>query len=121
MVWIRKRRPSLWSEFRKAPDREIGKPRKDRCQIVAHWEFQPAATFHDQRIAATLGPACGLPMCIQFLRPNATGRIEFSARLLLSSSSGYSRNRVSFLHSVRAYWQALLSALEGNARLSAHC
>ena len=54
-------------------------------------------------------------MCIQFLRPNATGRIEFSARLLLSSSSGYSRNRVSFLHSVSAYWQALLSALEGNA------
>ena len=68
-------------------------------------------------------------MCIQLLRPNATGRIEFSARLLLSSSSGYSRNRASFLHSVscaravvtwidtsvRAYWQALLSALEGNA------
>jgi hypothetical protein len=26
-----------------------------------------------------------------------------------------SRNRVSFLHSVSAYWQALLSALEGNA------
>ena len=54
-------------------------------------------------------------MCIQFFRPRATGRIEFSARLLLSSSSGYSRNRVSFLHSVSAYWQALLSALEGNA------
>jgi hypothetical protein len=29
-----------------------------------------------ERIAATLGPACGFPMCIQFLRPNATGRIE---------------------------------------------
>src|SRR6266478_9062803 len=68
-----------------------------------------------ERIAATLGPACGLPMCIQFFRPRATGRIEFSARLLLSSSSGYSRNRVSFLHNVSAYWQALLSALDGNA------
>jgi hypothetical protein len=54
-------------------------------------------------------------MCIQFFRPRATGRIEFSARLLLSSHSGYSRNRVGFLHSVSAYWQALLSALEGNA------
>ncbi len=54
-------------------------------------------------------------MCIQFFRPRATGRIEFSARLVLSSSSGYSRNRVSFLHSVSEYWQALLSALEGNA------
>ena len=30
-------------------------------------------------------------MCIQFFRPSATGRIEFSARLLLSSSSGYPR------------------------------
>src|SRR5260370_10901530 len=68
-----------------------------------------------ERMAATLGPACSLPMWIQFLRPSATGRMEFSARLLLSSSSGYSRNRVSFLQSVSAYWQALLSALEGNA------
>ena len=41
--------------------------------------------------------------------------LSFPHRLLLSSSSGYSRNRVSFLHSVSAYWQALLSALEGNA------
>jgi hypothetical protein len=54
-------------------------------------------------------------MCIQFFRPRATGRIEFSARLLLNSSSGYSRNRVSFFQSVSAYWHALLSALEGNA------
>src|SRR5260370_19107361 len=49
-----------------------------------------------ERIAATLGPACGLPTWIQFFRPRATGRIEFSATLLLSSSSGYSRKRVSF-------------------------
>ena len=54
-------------------------------------------------------------MWIQFFRPSATGRIEFSARLLLSSSSGYSKKRVSFFQSVSAYWQALLSALEGNA------
>src|SRR6266496_2133432 len=98
-----------------ALDREIGKPRENRGQIVAHWEFQPAATFHDRENRRNLGPACGLPMCIQFFRPRATGRIEFSARLLLSSSSGYSTNLVSFLHSVSAYWQALLSALEGKA------
>src|ERR1022692_2775805 len=66
-------------------------------------------------IAATFGPACGLPMWIQFFRPRATGRMEFSARLLLSSSSGYSRKRASFFQSVSAYWQALLSVLEGNA------
>ncbi len=33
-------------------------------------------------------PAATLPMNSQFLRPTATPRIEFSARLLLSSSSG---------------------------------
>jgi hypothetical protein len=39
-------------------------------------------------MAATFGPACELPMWIQFLRPSATGRIEFSARLVLSSKFG---------------------------------
>src|ERR1017187_5085672 len=38
------------------------------------------------RMAATFGPACWLPTWIQFFRPRATGRIEFSARLLLSSN-----------------------------------
>src|SRR5690242_18301171 len=40
-----------------------------------------------ERIAATFGPAWALPTCSQFLRPKATGRIEFSARLLDSSTS----------------------------------
>jgi len=54
-------------------------------------------------------------MWIQFFRPGAIGRIEFSAKLVLSSNSGYSKKRVSFFHSATAYWQALLSALEGKA------
>ena len=74
-----------------------------------------------ERIAATFGPACGLPMCNQFFRPRATGRMEFSARLVLSSNSGYSKKRVSFFQSVSAYWQALLRALEGNARRLRYC
>jgi hypothetical protein len=41
--------------------------------------------------------------------------MEFSARLVLNSNSRYSKNRVSFFQSVSPYWQALLSALEGNA------
>ena len=53
-------------------------------------------------------------MGIQF-RPRATGRIDFSATLGLSSISGYSRKRVGFVHSVNAYLQTLPSALEGNA------
>ena len=41
--------------------------------------------------------------------------MEFSAKLVLSSNSGYCEKRVSFFQSVSADWQALLSALEGKA------
>jgi len=58
-------------------------------------------------------------MGIQFLRPRVPGRIEFSARLLLNFSSGYSKNRVGFLQIVSAYWHALRSALAGNANAGA--
>jgi len=54
-------------------------------------------------------------MCIRFFRPRATGRIEFSARLVLSSNSGYCKKHVRFFHSVNAYLQALLSALQNHA------
>ncbi len=54
-------------------------------------------------MAATLGPASWLPRWIQFLRPRATGRIAFSARLLESSNSGYSRKRLSRLQCVSVY------------------
>jgi hypothetical protein len=107
--------PRSGSKVWKALDREIGKPEENSGQIFAHRSFNLRQLSTIERIAATLGPACELPMWIQFFRPRATGRIEFSARLLLSSSSGHSRNRVSFLQSVSAYWQALLSALEGKA------
>src|SRR5687767_12132502 len=51
-----------------------------------------------ERMAATFGPACSLPTWIQFLRPSTSGRMEFSARLLLSSIWGYSRKRINFDH-----------------------
>jgi hypothetical protein len=89
--------PSIWSKVRKAPDREVGKSGENRDQIIAHGEFQPAAAFHDREDRCNFGPAKGLPVWFQFFRPRATGRIEFSVRLLLNSSSGYSRNCVSFL------------------------
>ena len=89
----------VWKEL----DCDIGNAGKDRGQIVAHRELQRQQVSTTERVAATFGPACGLPIWIQFFRPRATGRIEFSARLLLNSSSGYSRNRVSFVQSVSAY------------------
>lgn len=41
--------------------------------------------------------------------------MEFSARLVLSSNSGYSKKRVSFFHSASAYWQALSAAAFAHA------
>src|SRR5450755_2606340 len=107
--------PQSGSKVWKATDREIGKPGENRGKVIARRDLQPTAAFHDRENRCDLRSACGLPMWIQFFRPRATGRMEFSARLLLSSSPGYSRNRGSFLQSVSAYWQAWLSALEGNA------
>ena len=54
-----------------------------------------------ETIAATRGPACSLPMCIQLWRPNAIGRMAFSARLLLNSNWEYSRKRLSRVQSVK--------------------
>jgi len=38
--------PRSGSKVWEALDREIGKPGENRGQIVANWEFQPAAAFH---------------------------------------------------------------------------
>jgi hypothetical protein len=109
------RDPRSRSKDWKALDRVIGEPGRSADKYSRTGSFNLRQLSTTERIAATFGPACGLPMCNQFFRPRATGRMEFSARLVLSSNSGYSKKRVSFFHSVSAYWQALLSALEGNA------
>ena len=66
-------------------------------------------------MVATLGPASWLPRWIQFLRPRATGRIAFSARLLESSNSGYSRKRLSRLQSVsvsqETHWEQIAAVV----------
>jgi hypothetical protein len=72
-----------------------------------------------EMMAATRGPACSLPTWIQFLRPMATGRIEFSVALLLSSSSGWSRKRLSRFHSLSVYSHALVLTLWGKPSLRA--
>ena len=79
--------PRCGSKAWEALDRAISEPGENRGQIVTNWESQPAAGFHGRENRRNLGPAYGLPMCIQFLRPRAAGRIEFSARLLLKRLS----------------------------------
>src|SRR5271167_2759466 len=41
--------PGSGRKCRNALDGEIGKSGKDRRKIVAHWEFQPSAAFHDRK------------------------------------------------------------------------
>lgn len=36
------------SEVGKVPDREIGEPRENRGEVIAHWEFQLATACHDR-------------------------------------------------------------------------
>src|SRR5271169_5046175 len=107
--------PHIGSKIWEAVDREIGKPGENRGKVVAHRDSQPPAAFHDREDRRNLRSRLWAADMDPVLPTRATGRMEFSARLLLNSSSGYSRNRVSFLQSLSAYWQALLSALEGNA------
>ena len=107
--------PRSGSEVWEVLDRDIGKSGENRCQIVTHGDFQPTAAFHDRKDRRDLRSRVRTADVYPVLPAQGTGRMEFSARLLLSSSSGYSKKRVSFFQSVIAYWQALLSALEGNA------
>jgi len=50
--------------------------------------FSRRQVSNTDRIAATFGAASWLPTWIQFFLPSTTGRIEFSARLLLGSICG---------------------------------
>jgi hypothetical protein len=47
--------PSSGSNVWQALDMEIGKPGENRGEIVAHWEFQPAAALHDRENRRNLG------------------------------------------------------------------
>jgi effector-binding domain-containing protein len=40
--------PHSGSKVWKAADWEISKPGENRGKVIAHWEFQPAAAFHDR-------------------------------------------------------------------------
>jgi hypothetical protein len=71
---------------------------QDIQQVVFEGNTQAATRFDDRDDRRTLGPALVLPTWSQFLRPSATGGIEFSARLLDNSTSAWSKQRRSFGH-----------------------
>ena len=109
--------PHSGSKVWKAPDREIGKPGENRGKAIAHRDSQPAAALHDRENRRDLR-SCHWAADVQPILSTKSypGRMEFSARLVLTSNSGYSKKRVSFFHSASAYRHALLSALEAKQR-----
>src|SRR5271166_5616145 len=107
--------PHSGSKVWKAPDREIGKPRENRGKVIAHRDFQPAAASDDRENRCDLR-SCQWAADVQPILSTKSYRTHGVLRqIVLSSNSGNSKKRVSFFQSVSAYWQALLSALEGKA------
>ena len=74
----------------------IGEPRQDVAKILADRQAKTAAAFHDRGEGSDPWASLFAP---QVQPVAAIGRMEFSARLLDSSSSGYLRNSVSRVHS----------------------
>ena len=91
--------PGCGREFCEPLNRDVSKAGQNGGQVFADRNLQPTAGFNDGQDGRHFWPGLLAPTWIQFFRPRATGRIEFSARLLLSSNSGYSRKRVSFRQS----------------------
>jgi hypothetical protein len=79
--------PCSGSNVWEALDRTISESGENRGQIVAHWEFQPAAAFHDRENRRDLGSRLWTAD-VQPVLSTKSYRMEFSARLVLSSNSG---------------------------------
>lgn len=90
--------PDIFSELQAVSrlDPMIGfvSPRSNKatiCSLPHQEQFQRTspceASTVFQQLSRYLPPACALPTCSQFFLPNAIGRMEFSARLLDSSTS----------------------------------
>jgi hypothetical protein len=86
--------PHGGSKVWKAADREIGKPGENRGKVIAHRDLEPAAAFHDRE--KSLQPSV-LPVecrCVSSSSgPVPRAAWNSSARLVLSSNSGYSMPR----------------------------
>ncbi len=88
-----------WGERSKALDGAVGQSGQDISQVLADWNAKTTAALDHREDGGDLRAGFLAARWSQFRRPIATGLFEFSARLFDSSSSGYWRNSVSFVHS----------------------
>ena len=71
-----------------ALNRCVCKAWQDVGEVVAHWDFEAAAAFDYREDRGYTRPGLFTSDVDPVFSPKATPRMEFSARLLLSSSSG---------------------------------
>ena len=77
------RRSTLRGEGWEALDRAISQSGENRGQIARTEIFNRRQLSTTERIAATFGPACGLPMCIQILPPQTLEELVLGGQYLL--------------------------------------
>jgi hypothetical protein len=65
--------PRSRSKVWEALDWETGKPGENRGQVVAHWDFQPAAAFHDRQNRCNLGSRLWTADVYPVLAPQSHG------------------------------------------------
>ncbi len=108
--------PPSGSKVWEAPDREIGKPGENRGKVIAHRDLQPTAAFDDRENRRNLRSrlwAADVQPILSTQCHGTHGVLRQVSYLALIRDTP--KKRVSFFHSVSAYWHALLSALEGRA------
>ena len=57
-----------------------GELRQDVVEVFTQIDLEAFAGLHDREDGRDFGPASGLPICNQFLRPTARPRMAFSQR-----------------------------------------
>ena len=108
--------PHSGSKVWEAPDREIGKPGENRGKIVAHGDFQPTTALHNRENRRNLGSRVWTADVYPVL-PAQGHRTHRILRKVVAQLKFriFQESRKFPPQCVSAYWQALLSALEGNA------
>ena len=107
--------PSSRSKVWEALDREIAKPRENRCQIVSRWEFQPAAALYDRENRRNSRPRLWTADVYPVLPTECHGTHGIFREIIAQLNFWIFQESCKFPPQVSAYWQALLSALAGNA------
>ena len=90
--------PGCGSELGDALYGGVGKPRQDIGEVIADGYVEPATAFDHGDDGGYSRSGLLAPDMDPVASATAMGLIEFSARLLLSSSSAYSRKLISRFH-----------------------